>query len=62
MLADCLSFEVIAEGVETEAQFKLLEELKSDAVHGYFLARLESPEQVALRFKGLSELPNQQRL
>jgi EAL domain-containing protein (putative c-di-GMP-specific phosphodiesterase class I) len=43
-LGDCLGLEVIAEGVETEEQLRLLRELKCKHAQGYYFARPMEPE------------------
>ena len=43
-VAHSLDIMVIAEGVETEEQFKLLKELNLDAVQGYLIGRPEPLE------------------
>lgn len=45
-LAKSLNFEVIAEGVETVEQMKLLQEKKCDAMQGYHFSRPVPPEEI----------------
>ena len=45
-MAHSLDMQVIAEGVETEAQQRRLAELKCDYVQGYFYAKPMNPEQL----------------
>jgi diguanylate cyclase len=55
-LARSLELRVIAEGVETEAQFSILAELGCDAVQGYLFSRPMPPEEIELLF-GREALP-----
>jgi len=50
-LCRSLNIKVIAEGVETEDQFKLLKKLKCDYVQGYFLSKPLSEEEVKTLLK-----------
>lgn len=50
-LCQSLNIKVIAEGVETEDQFKLLKKLKCDYVQGYFLSKPLSEEEVKTLLK-----------
>jgi EAL domain-containing protein (putative c-di-GMP-specific phosphodiesterase class I) len=45
-LAKSLNFEVIAEGVETVEQMKLLQEKKCDVMQGYHISRPVPPEEI----------------
>ena len=46
-LAKGMNLMVVAEGVETEAQLKILKVLECDKVQGYFFSRPISPEAVS---------------
>jgi EAL domain-containing protein (putative c-di-GMP-specific phosphodiesterase class I) len=48
-LAQALRLKVIAEGVETEEQFRLLQLLRCDEIQGYLIGKPEPPE-TAVRF------------
>ena len=50
-LCRSLNIKVIAEGVKTEDQFKLLKKLKCDYVQGYFLSKPLSEEEVKTLLK-----------
>jgi diguanylate cyclase (GGDEF)-like protein len=54
-LARNLGLTVVAEGVETEAVLRHLTELGCDTAQGYFIARPQSPEQLAAMMDGGSE-------
>ena len=41
-----LEMEVIAEGVETEEQYRLLREMGCDGVQGYFFSRALPPQEM----------------
>src|SRR4029079_891046 len=46
-LGHALRLKVVAEGVETEQQLEMLTQLGCDLVQGYYLARPQSPEEIA---------------
>jgi diguanylate cyclase (GGDEF)-like protein/PAS domain S-box-containing protein len=50
-LSHSLNIKTVAEGVETEEQFKLLKKLKCDYVQGYLLAKPMSEEEIETLFK-----------
>lgn len=50
-LARSLDLKIVAEGVETEEQFRILEELGCDMVQGFLLGRPMSAERVAVLFR-----------
>ena len=57
VMAKQLHIEVIAEGVETEAQLRILEALGCDIVQGYFFSKPLSKEDVTSALKsGLAGL------
>ncbi len=49
-MAHALGMEVVAEGVETEAQLAILRELGCDEVQGYLISKPLPPDMVAARF------------
>lgn len=51
-LAHSLGLKVVAEGVETRAQFELLRQEGCDEAQGYFFSRPLPPEEVLARFHG----------
>jgi diguanylate cyclase (GGDEF)-like protein/PAS domain S-box-containing protein len=50
-LSHSLNIKTVAEGVETEEQFKLLKKLKCDYIQGYLLAKPMSEEEIETLFK-----------
>lgn len=63
-MAHALGMLVVAEGVETKQQFRILQQLKCDEVQGYFIARALAAEQVPdlLRKRFLVHNPQHQDL
>ena len=51
-MAHALCMSVVAEGVETAAQLRILQELGCDEVQGYFIARPLPPPEIEARFFG----------
>jgi diguanylate cyclase (GGDEF)-like protein/PAS domain S-box-containing protein len=51
-LAKSLHLQVVAEGVETEAQFRLLREWGCDQIQGYYLSRPVTAEEMARMLRG----------
>ena len=56
-LAKSLNFEVIAEGVETVEQMKLLQEKQCDAMQGYYFSRPVPPEEIQALFARIQPNP-----
>ena len=56
ILAHKLGLEVVAEGVETETQRRLLQDMRCEILQGYLIARPMEAEQFAQRF--LSRAPD----
>jgi len=55
-LAHALNMEVVAEGVETEAQLEILQKLHCDQVQGFLLARPASAVQMQVLFGGCNSV------
>lgn len=49
-MAHALQMTVVAEGVETDAQLRILQELGCDEVQGYYISRPLTPQDVEARF------------
>jgi EAL domain-containing protein (putative c-di-GMP-specific phosphodiesterase class I) len=45
-MADSLDLEVVAEGVETEAQLDFLTKQRCDRIQGYYFSALLAPEEM----------------
>ena len=59
VIADCMEIEVVAEGVETEKQIKLLSEAGCQFLQGFKLGRPSSADGIYERFSGSIMKPEQ---
>jgi EAL domain-containing protein (putative c-di-GMP-specific phosphodiesterase class I) len=55
-LAHSIDLKVVAEGVETEAQFAFLKAAGCNLIQGYLLGRPMSADGIARQFEALAEL------
>ena len=47
-----LGMEVVAEGVETDIQYNMVQKAQCDAVQGYYIHRPSSPEELYNQYVG----------